>query len=842
MLVTDFFGDTEDAAFEPEVIDKLYDRLSHTASAKKYLLDRGITEETAKWFELGYERKRIIIPIKDIDGNYVNCRKHSVDKTVPANKKVISVPGYGKMRLFPLEHLNSDIIMLCEGELDTILANQYGLPAMTVTSGAGSWNSEWNPLFNKKEVYICYDNDIAGRTGARKVAEQLYSHATTIKIIELPVTDKEDVTDYFVKYNYTVEDLMAVFTNTSVYTSTINTDGVSELHLSEASKPEYVGRRVLVNTLVTGKHLAPFTIPSTIHCTCSFPGLERCVVCPINDTGGELEVFIEDDDPRILLLLDATDKSVKQELKKILHIPAKCAGCKIDIQDYKTIEEILVIPEVQTGTGVDQNAYVMRKAYYVGHGIETNRNYRFEGLTIPNPRTQEVNHLFYQCEHASDEIASFQVTDELIKELDIFRTSSKPLEKRLAKIYRDLSHNVTCIYGRDDLHFAIDLAFFSPLSFIFGDKVIHRGWADVLILGDTRTGKTETVKGLINHYRAGDFMTSEGSSFAGLVGGLKQTGKNSPWTITWGKIPLNDRRLVAIDEASGLNEDEMSAMSGIRSSGVAEITKIHTERTHARTRLIWLSNPKAGNSLSEYTYGVSALGELFEKAEDVARLDFVVTAASHEVSLQRIIDEQTKKYKHEYTSDLCHKLVLWAWSRKPENVVIHPPIAAEIYRCAAELSSNYSAKIPLVLETEQHIKIARLAIALAMRLFSTNDGQTVVVRKSHVQHVTDFLHYCYSKGSLDYYGYSNTDRQAREKAYLSLDDIKAFAKNNPAVIDMLRNNNYLRARDMAEMLDLNDDVVKAIIKFLITKRLLQLTGRGYRKTVTLIELMKNGVL
>ena len=71
----------------------------------------------------------------------------------------------------------------------------------------------------------------------------------------------------------------------------------------------------------------------------------------------------------------------------------------------------------------------------------------------------------------------------------------------------------------------------------------------------------------MKHYQLGEFVTGENTSFAGLIGGMQQNQKR--WFVSWGKIPLNDRRLVILDEASGLSKRDISNMSGVRSSGIA---------------------------------------------------------------------------------------------------------------------------------------------------------------------------------------------------------------------------------------------------------------------------------
>ena len=212
----------------------------------------------------------------------------------------------------------------------------------------------------------------------------------------------------------------------------------------------------------------------------------------------------------------------------------------------------------------------------------------------------------------------------------------------------------------------------------------------------------------LSHYRAGEIVSGESISFAGLVGGLHQV--NSTWSLMWGRIPLADRRLVVIDEISGMSYDDIGAMSSMRSSGIAEVTKIRQERTNARTRMIWLSNVRRqGARLKDYPHGVLAVKELIGRLEDVSRFDLFLTLSSEEVSIDDINKARpvsTDKLK--YSSNDCHDLLMWAWSRKPENVVFSKGVEALILELSSAQGKLYSPSIPLVEPAEHRDKIATI--------------------------------------------------------------------------------------------------------------------------------------
>ena len=77
------------------------------------------------------------------------------------------------------------------------------------TGGARTFREEWAPAFSPiPEIYICYDRDDAGRSGARTVG-QLIPQA---KVAQLPASVGEggDITDFFVRLGQSREDFIAL--------------------------------------------------------------------------------------------------------------------------------------------------------------------------------------------------------------------------------------------------------------------------------------------------------------------------------------------------------------------------------------------------------------------------------------------------------------------------------------------------------------------------------------------------------------------------------------------------------------------------------------------------------
>jgi len=156
-----------------------------------YLQSRKITPEVKELFGI-YLDENIVIPVKDLEGNfsYNKYRRNPLSEEKP---KYWYDQG-GKTTLYGW-HLAKKYsrILITEGELDTLVAWSHNIPAITSTSGANSFQSEWAELLKDKEIIVCFDNDEAGANGMVKVLESL----PNAKILLLPDRPRvKDISDY----------------------------------------------------------------------------------------------------------------------------------------------------------------------------------------------------------------------------------------------------------------------------------------------------------------------------------------------------------------------------------------------------------------------------------------------------------------------------------------------------------------------------------------------------------------------------------------------------------------------------------------------------------------------
>ena len=167
------------------------------------------------------EPVKIAIPIRDAAGTLINIRLYQ-----PGAKefKIISFgKTTGQSALFPQKPLYDDkIVLLTEGESDTICALSHGFNAITQTSKLIKWPTEHLAPFKGRDVVIAYDADKPGQKYARAAAEALTGCAKSVRMLLWPafmgenetgaIAEKhgQDLTDFFARHGKSAVDLQAL--------------------------------------------------------------------------------------------------------------------------------------------------------------------------------------------------------------------------------------------------------------------------------------------------------------------------------------------------------------------------------------------------------------------------------------------------------------------------------------------------------------------------------------------------------------------------------------------------------------------------------------------------------
>lgn len=844
---------------DPTVVEKYHERIWSAGPLKQELYARGLNDDTIRQRRLGVDdNNRISIPITNKNGAYVNIRRYRPG--APSKDKMKNTRGMGKVRLYPHDQLSFNTIIIAGGECKALVLaqelNKYGIGAVCATAGEDNWEAEFSPEFKGKRVYVCYDIDEQGQVGGSKICARVKTFANWVGQIRLPLDIEKyphgDVNDYFGLEHHTADEFLLLLESTLEWVPTIvnpqvddeegsTTDDIELLPLSQVTHAQYAKKRIITKAVITAMDTTPYLVPRDVAVECD-RNQPNCAQCPVyaHDPGSDFTVLtINRTSPAIIELVNAGKKGKRDTIREGLRIPA-CKTCVFHERTHYNVEDVRLSPQLEISSRTQDG--IMLPALTISHGLEMNVAYELHGRTFPHPRTQQAILLVGQATPAEDALDTYKPSDEDLVLLKTFQPTEwtvDALQEKLETIYTDLSANITRIFDRFDLHLIVDLAFHSPLLIPF-DGRLEKGWAEVLVIGDSAQGKSEVTKRLMEHYGLGEKIEVKNASVAGLLGGLAQMGNR--WMVQWGVIPRHDRRLVVLEELKGASIETISKLTDMRSSGIAELDKIEKRRTHARTRLIALSNPRSDQPLASYSYGVEAVRELIGSPEDLRRFDAVLTLSASQVDPARLNLMSTSRpvVTHQFTPDLCKRAILWAWSRLESQVEFEPE--AEI---AALEHSNVMCKIfvdvvPIVDRGSMRFKLARLAAGLAGRTASFGSSpQILKVRKCHVDYVASMLMRMYCDPVCGYMQFSEAYRSTR--ALTSIDEIRKRVLATPYPTDFLEqmlHRDEIEIRDICDWTSWERNEATTLLSFLVRKHALIRDGRAYRKNPSFIELIR----
>jgi len=177
---------------------------------KIYLTSRGLDPDDFAW-ENFYGFNWICIPVRDAEGDvmFFKLRRDPGDKKNLVKYKFY--PQGSESSIFGLDKLKDykNYVIICEGEFDCMLLRSKGINAITSTAGSGTFKDEWiDKISHIKKVFICFDNDEAGKKGARNLILKLIHTKHEVFSIDLPENmEGKDISDYFLLNSGSIQGL-----------------------------------------------------------------------------------------------------------------------------------------------------------------------------------------------------------------------------------------------------------------------------------------------------------------------------------------------------------------------------------------------------------------------------------------------------------------------------------------------------------------------------------------------------------------------------------------------------------------------------------------------------------
>lgn len=775
---------------------------------------------------IGYcnKQKRFTIPIFTPTAKYVKSAMYGC--VIP--KVIWKETGVSGNYLFP--HFDQQYYVLVEGMPDAISLRSFGFPGVSGILGAGS------PLppghwYTDKRIYVLMDADASGYEAEKKILSLLNYEKCDVFVCKLPDwvgrSKTADISDYIV-YLMIDKNFTEVQIKQSIQKILDDSERVYDHEAEKSREPRFEeyfeildSKNIGLNCKFRGKVEATsqtYGLVKKLTAVCPTTGHKGCAKCAMKlRFNGNAIIKLDHTKRDTISYIQNNNEQVMLSVKQALDINRRCEDLKMETADFCDAEIVVIGPPK-----FDSSIRHKIEVFYPGR-LDMNKNYEIQGYVYGHPETQKLMFLAKSVECLSGDYDKYVLTKDEFDELSQF-IPTRSIWEQLSYNMEDLSLSCTGIYGRSDLHLAYSIAFFSPISFYFSGKMVPKGWVDMLVLGDTRCGKSHTYRSMSELYDVGNFVDCKNTTTVGMIGAVETSSVTGERYVIPGALPQNDKGLVFLDEFRNFNNggNLLADISSVRSEGFVTITKAASATFPARVRLIFAANPGTGVLLSQTgKFGCELIHKIIPQPEDVARFTYAIIVSQDDVDPD-IINKNTELVSSPISAESRQKLLRWAWSRKPEEILWDEGVEEIIIKYAKAFCSVYSPSIYLVEIAEQRIKIAKMAISIAMQLFSTTNGIEVIVKKEHAEAAALSLSLFFNKPAMAYDKYSE---DARKRDYIDTDALvklleRAFTDGYLEFCDMVLRNSNFSERLFVQMCNVNSVTAVQVFSSLIKLRCL----------------------
>ena len=787
-----------------EVLDKLY--------------NLKINQETINNLKLGYIANSLATPVFK-NGELINIARYNINK-IPNKPKNEYNKNANSGDIIPFDIWKNDFrnTIICEGEKDMIVARSQGFNAITLTGGAQSnLQKDYLSYFKGRNVYICYDNDDVGKAGALKRYKELQDicNAYVTNISSICVLNKEDVTDFFVKYNKNSEDFKFILENYSYKPTKEQLEDVKTKYELKVSKIE----DNIKESAFRKNNKSVLQIVAT--CTETYAVPEYVIFKPkenmdFGDVVPETKSwYLSSTHENFLELIEGTVKT-----KDIPDILAALVGLgskwnlryNIDMGLLQTIYKVTV---ADVALENDDKASEFIIDMYSKIPLEIGNTYEITYKLYPHPK--QGRRIIAIANDIKETSYDFDTNnEEYLQSLNVFKVTSN-IESKINELYESAKCHIAP-YLNKDIWFAMDLVFNSPLDIVYNKPI--RGALDIFVLGDTRTGKSETSKALKELYDFGEIVPLKTATVASLIGGTDDKIKKTKL----GVIPRFHKELIIMEEFSGAPMDFIKTLTEIRSSNMVKIYRVAGDvQTPCKLRMITISNPISENgnlmTLSAYPNGVEPINELIKSPEDIARYDAFILFPR----VEKLSNPFGTKLNNNLKIDSKHYQTKSKWIKAltQDDVIISDDVGSYIFEKGIELNNIFECSFT-VFGSETDKKIARMSASLACMLCSTLDYEHVIVTKEHVDYIVSFLKRIYDNSIFRLREFANEEKSYNIVVDTDTKELERIYPKNVTFIDFLANTSKVNRNELMTVSGLGKDDFSKIFNLLVSRRFIKL--------------------
>ena len=811
-----------------ETVDKYHERLLKSPKDLAILESFGITLDTIKELKIGLDDFRIVFPIKSRRGYWVNLRRYLPPQRRLADSKepkCLNLRGLGQRRYYPYEAFDQQEVVVVEGEKDCIAARSQGLNAVTGTGGSAIPVDEVG-LFKDKDVVLMLDSDTVGQRSVNTYLQLLKNLASSIRIIRLP---QKDFVDYYTACKVTGEtpNVWQYAVEHTEYEKQKQMGEAQDVSLVRSEFTEHLNTWIkLHNMSVVGVEPKIYTVPTKLKCVCRNSKCNKPCPLAFSTTNPELAQEVEVDPRQLLRFMDSADSAQDNYLRQVFG----CKSVSAEPTDFINCQKLIFQESASFIDGLEEASFENRYGVYMytDYRLSATLKYDFEACRVTNPSTQQNYYVIRdaECVNVAKPVLDTTMLQHFKEAGDKANTAEELVNGYYAEWMPELG-----IEGRPDLFGAILLTYCSVTEIPWQGGII-KGWLDTMCIGDTRTGKSQMAQRFVKAIGMGGYINGENARRTGVIGGVQRFGDS--WVVTWGAIPMNDRGLLMIDEASGLEVDDIKDLSSTRSSGAVTLNKIVKGEARARTRLLWFSNPRSGRNLSDFYWkGFGAFQEFIPVMEDQARFDLVLSAAREDIDVLNGIDVETHVHLAPWQA-----LFSLAWSIPADDIRIAKDVKVAVRETAKALNEELGGG-SLIVGVAVHEKILRLSCAFAVACGSYDVATGFLeVTEKHVRFAREFLELTLNKPSLGYGDYIREFKRAQAKRADNMNFVRTLIAVHPAIKALLTATSF-KGYQFQEILGIDKNDSSKIMSDLITRGLLRPgSGASYVPDKLLMEIAK----
>lgn len=651
--------------------------------------------------------------------------------------------------------------IIAEGAKDMLTLLSLGYNAISLTNGATAIPEFYPNAFKNlgtnesKEIYIIYDNDKAGKDGAKNLAAWLWEQKVKkIKIIDISdICNKqgEDIWDYFNTYKQTKENLDKLILDTNWFAQeeylNITQNKYAFKPIAEAKKKENINKVFQTDIEVVGKSTSSeWIIPESVDVKYIFSGYG-------NKRPQTVSLEIDEKDMFGLM------KPIGIQKEKILNTKLKYYTThKKDfvIEEFnKTSEEYIFFYEVTQAQPLysevteETGSTEYFPCYSIGKQLKENRRYRITYTITANPDGKSDSLIIIKDATEIKLVEeNFQLTKEEWNELKKFQqkeneTIDEAVDRRLQEINYYIGYD---LHKQKNLWLTSELTFHSVYEYQSAAGEAKTGMLVTMIFGDPSMGKSHIYKYLADLYNRGYHLPANNTTEIALVGGAV-TREGGQKITRSGIIATQHKGLIVMEEFTHYNK-LLLKLTDLITSGRANVTRIGGNvNYYAKLRWLFISNTTTGKKIKEEKHALVPLSKLIPTLEWYRRYDIALavsidTILNNDGSMNAPPDAAiVKAKKTDFDKSLYRLKMRWVWSRTKEHAIITDELKNYMFAYANQWTKDYGKKVDVVGDNQRVIydKICKIAFAIATMLFSTDDGINIKLTKEHADWAYNFL-------------------------------------------------------------------------------------------------------